>query len=166
MIFQESSYRNSHQNVSPYPPHDKARGAHIPPATLTRDESKQAEKVLLMQIAWAAAVDRVHHALMANVPVKLESRPGYRNGFLDWQEYRFGDLVAVSFEVTAFGIRLRVSSPHVAASSMGFEKYKDRWEKALSAAFGRPVQVELLLKRRDGDGGSKSLAVAKCEPSG
>jgi len=132
------------QERFPPTPRNKARGMQGKSAVVTQDKPQQLASLYLMRIGWGAAVDSVYDAMMATVPVMLESRPGYRNGFLDWQEYRFADLGAESAEeVGADTLLLRVSSPDPDATRAGLEKYKDRWDKALKAAFGRPVKLEI-----------------------
>jgi Helix-turn-helix domain len=137
----------------PPTPHGKAWGMQDTDTIVADEEPKLLPTLQLMRIGWTAAVESVHGALMASAPRKLESRPGYRNGYQDWQEYSFDDLVAESMERVASGILLRVSSPDPAASQAGLQKYKARWDKALNAAFGCDVEVRLQPNDSRGMGG-------------
>jgi Helix-turn-helix domain len=98
----------------------------------------------LARIGMRAAIDAVHDALTLLTPLAFENRCGFRNGALEWSEYRFGDLTVNSCEVDHAGaIVLSVSSPDPKATARGLEKYKARWHKALNKSFGRSVQLRL-----------------------
>lgn len=97
------------------------------------------------RIAFTAAVDAVHDALMRLTPVAFEKRRNFRNGAVEWNEYRFGDLAFESLEESgADRLVLTVSSPDPDATARGLEKYKNRWDKALHKAFGEPVRLSIL----------------------
>jgi hypothetical protein len=97
-----------------------------------------------MRIAFGAAVNSVHDALMRLTPPAFEKRRNFRNGAVEWQEYRFGDLTLESYEGNStHGLVLKVSSPDPATTVRGLEKYKARWDDALNEAFGQSVRLTL-----------------------
>jgi len=89
-------------------------------------------------------MDAVQDALMRLTPPAFENRRNFRNGALEWSEYRFGDLALESCkEQDAGALLLIVSTPDPTATSRGLEKYSARWDKALHKAFGRSVKFVL-----------------------
>jgi hypothetical protein len=98
----------------------------------------------MMRVGFASAIDAVHNALMRLTPPSFENRANFRNGALEWQDYRFGDLALESYDTSRNrGLVLIVSSPDPAATARGLEKYQSRWNTALQKAFGQGVQLEL-----------------------
>lgn len=109
-------------------------------------------KVNLGRIAFTAAVNAVHDALMRLTPPAFEKRRNFRNGAEEWNEYRFGDLAFESLEDSgADGLVLKVSSPDPDATARGLEKYKNRWDKALLKEFGKPVRLAIRASTQDTD---------------
>jgi hypothetical protein len=98
----------------------------------------------MMRVGFASASEAIHEALMRLSPTAFENRVNFRNGALEWQDYRFGDLALESYEMSRNrGLVLIVSSPDATATTRGLEKYKARWSAALQKAFGQAVQVEV-----------------------
>ncbi|MBW4045606.1 MAG: helix-turn-helix domain-containing protein [Acidobacteria bacterium] len=105
---------------------------------------RNASQLHMIRVHFASAVDAVHDALMRLTPPAFENRTNFRNGALEWHDYRFGELSLESYEMTRNrGLVLIVSSPDAPATARGLEKYKSRWNTALQKAFGQAVQVEL-----------------------
>lgn len=105
---------------------------------------RKASQLHMMRVCFAAASEAVHDALMRLTPTAFENRANFRNGALEWQDYRFGEMGLESYELTRNrGLVLIVSSPQAAATARGLEKYQSRWNTALQKAFGQAVQVEL-----------------------
>jgi hypothetical protein len=99
----------------------------------------------MYRIAFTTAVNTVHDGLMPLTPPDHEKRRNFSNGLEDWNKYRFGDMAFESFERSrADGLVLKVSSPDPDATKRGLEKYKNRWAKALQAAFGEPVHLSFV----------------------
>lgn len=97
-----------------------------------------------VKVLFASASEDVHDALMRLTPPSFEKRTNFRNGLLEWKDYRFGDLGLESYEMTRNrGLVLILSSPDATATKRGLEKYKTRWNAALQNAFGQAVQVEV-----------------------
>ena len=114
----------------------------------------------LARIGFGAATNAMHDALMRLTPPAFEKREGFRNGLVEWREYCFGDLVLESCEDDrSNGLVLTLSSPNPVATLTGFEKYKNRWSKALRQAFGRSAQLRVLDKRRENDQPDNSAKV-------
>lgn len=141
---------------TPLPP---SRGEHVENSLfsepLQEAEQKHAENVnagdvklpsmQLARIAWASAVDSVHHVLVTSVPPDLCKRPGFRDGYLDWTEYAFAEMDLMSFEQGPKGdLVLKVHTPDAKATFTGLDKYRTRWETALRRSFGRPTWISLV----------------------
>lgn len=98
----------------------------------------------LIRIAFGSAQDAVHDALMRLTPPAFEKRRNFRNGAVEWGEYRFGDLTVHSCEPDPVnGLVLALTSPDATATARGLEKYKARWDAALQKAFGQSVRLVL-----------------------
>lgn len=98
----------------------------------------------LVRIGLGAAIEAVHGALIRLTTPAFEKRDGFRNGAVEWQEFRFGDLALESYEVDrVHGLVLTVSSPEPTLTALGLVKYKARWDKALLKALGRPALLKL-----------------------
>jgi hypothetical protein len=105
---------------------------------------RNASQLHMMRVGFASATEAVHDALMRLTPTAFENRANFRNGAIEWQDYRFGELALEFYEMTRNrGLVLIVSSPDATATARGLEKYQSRWNTALQKAFGQSVQVEL-----------------------
>lgn len=117
----------------------------------------------LARIAFEAAADSVHDALMRLTPPAFEKRRNFRNGAVEWNDYRFGDLAIESCEANpVHGLVLTVNSPDPAATGRGLEKYKSRWTAALQKAFGQSVR---LVVRADANRAISSTGTERAELS-
>ena len=114
------------------------------PCSSSSNENRTPLSLQLARIGFGAATEAVREALVRLSPPAFENRRGFRNGALEWSEYRFNDLSVISCEVDdTSALALTVSSPDPKATECGLEKYKSRWEKALGRAFGQPVYLKL-----------------------
>lgn len=72
------------------------------------------------------------------------SIPRFRNGYQDWEEFRFGHMAIEAAEIRGVVLVLTISVPDPASAQRGLDKYRRTWDPSVRRWYDGEVRVVLV----------------------